>query len=105
MHKYPPTLSASSVLDILCHPSSTYHQSKAARPYIDISPKHGSKMAAREPGSKAGKPEKAGKAGKASKAGKAGKAGKASKGSKGSKGTQGSKAARQQASKAANPWI
>ena len=27
---YPPTLSASSVLDILCHPASTHHQSKAA---------------------------------------------------------------------------
>ena len=64
IHTYLPTLSASSVLDILCHPSSTYHQSKAARPYIDISPKHGSKTA-EQPDSKAANPwRQSGKAAK-----------------------------------------
>ena len=43
------------VLDILCHPSSTYHHSKAARPYIDISPKHCSKTA-EQPDRKAANP-------------------------------------------------
>ena len=65
-------------MDKLCHPASTHHQSKAANPWQQ------SNKAAREQGSKAGK---AGKAGKAANSAKAGKA------------------TRQQASKAAHPWI
>ena len=85
---YPPTLSASRVLDNLCHPASTHHQSKAARQQGSQS------LAARQQGSKAAR-EKGSMAGQAAKAGKAGKAAR----------QQGSKAAKQQPSKTARQLI
>ena len=103
------------MLDILCHPSSTYHQSKAARPCIDISPKHGSKTA-EQPDSKASNPwRQSGKAyfpssagpkqgskgamqqGRQSWQGREGRQGR--QGRQGGQGGQGSKAGRQQGSK------
>ena len=58
MYIYPPTLAASSVLEILCHPASTRHQSKAARQQGSYS------MAARQQGSKeAGRQSRQGKQG------------------------------------------
>ena len=60
----PPTFSASSVLDILCHHASTHQQSKAARQQgsKSIAARQQGSKAAREQGSKAGKTGKAGKA-------------------------------------------